>query len=190
MTDLMRRTAHVRRLPGFAARVLLLAGVALSTIPATARAHDEGTLKLVSRTLGVGDSIAVAGVKFSKRSTLKLALVGLGGRFALAEVKSDSAGAFDLGVLIPKGAAPGMYRLVAFADDGDEAASLDVVLVPATAVEGENDHHLDVPPSVAPTDQVLVLERATSPLVTWGAYSVIILALGVGVFLIRERNNA
>ncbi len=170
------------RLTAFTMRSLIVVGVALA-VPATAHAHDEGILKLVSRTLVVGDSVTVMGTKFSKRSSLRLVVVGLGGRFELTEATTDSVGSFTLRVLIPADAPIGAYRLVALADDGDEAAALDVALMSARASADSVEHA----PATEPTDQPLALERATSPLVTWGAVGLALIALGLGAPLLRER---
>lgn len=174
------------RLTAIVRRSLIVAGMAVA-VPATAHAHDEGTLKLVSRTLAVGDSIAVTGIKFSKNSSLRLMLVGLGGRYPLTNVKVNAKGAFERAVLVPTDAPTGAYRLVALADDGDEAAALDVALVPPSRVSDDADHHLDVPPGVAPTGQALLLAKATSPWVTGGAVSLILLALAAAGVLLRSR---
>lgn len=182
MTSTTHSVTPRARLTVFASHSLIVMGVALA-VPATAHAHDEGILKLVSRTLVVGDSIAVMGTKFSKRTSLRLVVVGLGGRFELPEATTDSAGSFTLQVLIPANAPIGAYRLVALADDGDEAAALDVALI---ANGASSDSVMDVP-TAAPTDQPLALERATSPLVTWGAVGIVLIALGLGTSLLRER---
>ncbi|MEO8479823.1 MAG: hypothetical protein ABI542_09355 [Gemmatimonadota bacterium] len=182
MRSTTRSVTSRARLTAFARRSVIVVGMALA-VPATAHAHDEGILKLVSRTLVAGDSVTVMGTKFSKRSSLRLVVVGLGGRFELTEATTDSVGSFTLRVLIPADAPIGAYRLVAFADDGDEAAALDVAL---TANSASADS-VEQAPATEPTDQPLALERATSTLVTWGAVGLVLIALGLGTNLLRER---
>jgi len=161
----------------------LLAIALLAGWPAQARAHEEGVLKPASRTLIAGDSLALAGEKFARNATLELALVGVAGRFDLADVRTDGKGAFSSRLLVPDGTAPGTYRLVAVADDGDEAATLDVTVARRT---GEHAHGAgeEAAGPAEPSAEPLALARARSPLVTFGALGGIALALAAGLGLL------
>src|SRR6266545_5518636 len=118
------------RLAGvMAAAVLAVAVLA----PGGLVAHGKGILKLASRELAAGDSVRLSGEKLPKRAALGVFLIGVGGRTRLTEVQTDSTGAFAGAVLVPHDLAPGAYRLVAVASDGDEVGTLDVTVGAARA---------------------------------------------------------
>ena len=120
-------------LAAISARRALVAGLLTSLAAITTAAafpHEKGSLTLARREFHAGDTLALAGGKFSPRGRLTLSLVGTGGRTVLGEVVTDSAGAFRAGLAVPAGLAPAPYRLVAVAEDGDEVASRDVVCSP------------------------------------------------------------
>ena len=147
----------------------------------TANGHEKGILKLATRQLVASDSVRVVGEKFARRSTLVLFLTGLRGRIRLQEVHADTGGAFAAMLHIPSGIAPGSYRLIAIASDGDEVATLDVSVVSARPATSTTSHH----PSVVPSAVALSLSRARSPWVTGAAALVTVLALIGGVLLLR-----
>ncbi|MBI3981297.1 MAG: hypothetical protein HY337_00170 [Gemmatimonadetes bacterium] len=161
-------------------------GLALAVATTVAAVHEEGVLKLATRALVAGDSLPVKGEKFTKRSPLTLALAGMAGQLSLGTVRTDSTGAFTASVLVPRDAAPGSYRLVATAEDGDEVASLDVTVSAAAAADhasmpGHEGMEMD-----EPTSEPLALDRARSPLVTWSVVTGIGLAVAAGVVMLRR----
>ncbi len=185
--------AHLTRWIGGAGPAAIIALGLMVASPAIARAHEEGVLRPASRTLTAGDSLALAGFKFGKSAPLKIALVGLGGRFALGEVRTDSAGAFDIRVLVPEGAAAGSYRLVAIASDGDEVAGVDVAVTPPAAepagAHADGTHGaVDMPD--APSAEPLPLVTARSSLVTFGTVAAIVFALMLAVGLLRSARTS
>ena len=162
----------------------LLALIAL-TVGAPLHAHEKGVLTPASRELSPGDSVRIAGAHFTARATLTLALVGVQGGVRLAEVRTDSVGAFDMTVFVPAATAAGTYRLVATASDGDEVATLDVV-VSAPVAAHTPDAHAAAPAIAMPTGQPLLLDRARSPMVTGTVVAGIVLALAAGAALLRR----
>ncbi|HWP36801.1 MAG TPA: hypothetical protein VNL18_04525 [Gemmatimonadales bacterium] len=162
------------------------AGLVLLAIMTVAAVHEEGVLKLVTRTLVAGDSVSVQGERFARNSSMTLALLGVTGQLNLGTVRSDSTGKFALPLLVPANAAAGSYRLVAIADDGDEVASVDVTVSPAAAAA---DHAAMGHEEMAddPSDAPLALDRAESPLLTWTVVAGIVAALASGVALLRRR---
>ncbi len=176
--------------PGFSRRRLLgsaLVALALLVVgQRPAAAHEDGVLKPATRDLTAGDSLAIAGEKFGARSRLALALVGMNGRIELGSFDTDSAGAFTSRVLIPRDAAPGSYRLVAVASDGDEVASVDMTVA---ADRGAAADHDATDMADAPSDEPLALDRARSPAVTWGVVVGILVALAVGGTLLRPTHD-
>jgi len=164
--------------------LLALMALMALTVGAPLHAHEKGVLTPASRELSPGDSVRIAGARFTRRAALTLTLVGIQGSVPLGPVDTDSAGAFDVTVLVPALTAAGTYRLVATASDGDEVATLDVVVSPPVAAHTP-DAHAAAPAMTMPTGQPLVLDRARSPMVTGTALAGIILALAAGAALLR-----
>ncbi len=96
-------------------------------------AHEKGVLKLATRRLAPGDSVATTGEHFSRRANLNIELVGIAGRTRLADVRTDSLGAFAASLVVPANLPVGSYRVVAVAADGDEVASVGVNVVARAA---------------------------------------------------------
>lgn len=168
-------------------RATLVLGL-LVAAAATAWAHEKGVLTPATRTPTAGDTLAIAGAKFTKRTSLSLTLVGIGGRIALDTVRADSAGGFSVRVLVPGDAAPGAYRLVAVATDGDEVAAVDVTVVAAAPAtdHAAMGHPEGATAGPAATAEPLRLSRARSAAVTWSAVGGIVLALALGGVLLRR----
>ena len=160
--------------------------------PATGSAsltpHEKGVLQLANRRLASGDTVRVVGDKFSPRAKLSLMLLGVAGRVRLGEVQTDTAGAFVDSVALPLELAPGSYRLVAVAADGDEVATLDVEVVAASSLPTEtHDVHEEI---AEPTSEPLKLDRARSPWVSGGALASIVLALAAAGALLRRTTGS
>jgi hypothetical protein len=163
-----------------AAAVLILSLGAASS----AAAHDEGVLKPATRRFAAGDSVSIAGEKFTPASTLELFLVGVGGRIPLPGVTTDARGGFSTTVLVPADVTPGAYRLVAVADDGDEVTGLDVSVAEAAPTRdaaghverGHTDEASDVP---------LKLVRARSSMATGASVALIAISVVFGLGLLR-----
>lgn len=164
----------------------LLALIALA-VGAPLQAHEKGVLTPASRELSPGDSLRIAGAHFTARASLTLALVGVQGSVSLAEVRTDSLGAFDATVFVPAPTAAGTYRLVATASDGDEVATLDVV-VSAPVAAHTPDAHVTAPAMAMPTGEPLPLDRARSPMMTGTVVAGIVLALAAGAALLRKSH--
>ncbi len=157
-------------------------GALLAATSDALNAHEKGVLKLASRQLVVADSARVVGEKFARRSTVVLFLSGVRGRIRLQEVHADTGGAFAAMLHVPSDIAPGGYRLIAIASDGDEVASLDVAVVSARPAVSTASHHEGEMPSAVG----LALPRARSPWVTGGVVLAIALSLIGGAWLLRR----
>ncbi len=145
-------------------------------------AHEKGVLRLATRRPAPGDSVATTGEHFSRRATLKIELVGVAGRTRLADVRTDSLGAFRGALVVPANVSAGSYRVVAVAADGDEVASVDVSVV----VRAATPISRETPEEPTPSARPLMLTRARSALVTSGVLAVIAVALTGGVLLLRQ----
>ena len=172
-----------------AASVVLLGA---TVVPAP---HPAGSLKLASKTLRAGDSLALGGAKFATSDAVTIVLIGVTGRIELGEVPTDTAGAFQHTFFVPASTKEGQYRLVAEAIDGDPVAAVDVVVrpfdmnasmgaMPAGAIpEG-------MPMDAHPTGAPLQLIRAASPVVVWSARLFVIACALAGAVLLRRRPHA
>lgn len=147
--------------------------------------HEHGVLVPSSRRFAAGDTLAVSGFKFGPRTPLTLLLVGTGGRLALGDVRTDSSGVFSLKLTVPSGAVAGSYRLVAFAVDHDEAASIEVLILPARPA-GPAVGPTPADPLSVPSAEPLRLARAHNRIVTGGAIVVSFLFLLLGLRLVNR----
>jgi len=97
-------------------------------------------------------------------------------------VHADTSGAFAAMLHVPPDIAPGSYRLIAIASDGDEVGVLDVSVVSARpGSSAASRHESDMPSAVE-----LTLPRARNPWVTGAAVLVIMLSLIGGALLLRR----
>lgn len=111
--------------------LVVLGLVALLGAPGVGRAHEEGVIHLGTRTPVVGQELDMRGEKFSPSTVLRLELRGPLATLPLAEVRTDSVGAFRTASSLPREATPGLYTIVALAPDGDEAASAELAIIVA-----------------------------------------------------------
>lgn len=169
------------------ARAVGCALMLLAMLPRAGMAHPKGTLRIADPRLTLGAWLPVRGERFGQGVSLALALEGTSGRHPLGRVQVGADGAFADSVRIPAEAAPGAYRLVARAADGDLVAGLDVQLSAATAAaRPEPTHNAMHEAMQEPSAEPLELARARNSAVTVGAVSVIIASLGLGAVLLRR----
>jgi hypothetical protein len=103
--------------------------VAALAIPALA--HEKGTIRILSKQVGVGGELIVQGEKLPKSAVLKMELRGTLETFPLAQVRTDSAGRFQARLALPLEVRAGTYTVVVVASDGDVTARADIVVSPA-----------------------------------------------------------
>jgi hypothetical protein len=156
----MMRRAKTLQLAPMTSLVL----VVLIAFSDSARAHDEGVLTLLAPTAFVGGRMTVDGERFSAGISYRLVLKGALREYDLVSVEADSAGVFTAELNVPATAAPGSYRLVAVAPDGDEAAEVDLELeaMPATAQSSESESSEPHAVATGPSAEDLVIERRWS----------------------------
>jgi len=158
----------------------------LTALLALAVLHGGGKLKLASKHLMVNSPFELTGTQFPKKESFTILLIGATGRTKLGEIKSDTAGKFSTSVTIPATVKAASYRLILEAEDDDEAATVDVMVMAegGMAAETESRDHEDME---MPSHEPLALDRARSPLVTGGAVTSIVLALALGGLLLRRN---
>lgn len=120
------------RLPHLiSAAVAASAALLLSpTIPVFA--HETGAIHVSSHQVAIGGSVDVRGEKLPKSSELNLELRGVLDNFPVGTVHTDTAGAFQMSLTVPKNVPAGPYTLVVIASDGDVTARADLVVGGAT----------------------------------------------------------
>ena len=122
--------------------LLLLA--LLAGVPAAALAHDVGVIRLGVEEAAAGSELQIRGEKLSKNTEFTVVLRGALETHTLGKVRSDSAGAFTLRVVLPADASPGAYVVRLIAPDGDESARAELRLLPAAPPAADvesHDHH-------------------------------------------------
>jgi hypothetical protein len=164
-------------------RAAVTLGIVLALLGAAA-SHPSGVLKISSKLLKAGDSLAVAGERFAPNDGVTIALVGVVGRVELGTVPTDSAGNFRRNFFVPASAKAGQYRLVAEAIDGDEVASVEVVVGAATDTMGPMPEGMSM--ESRPTGEPLQLTRARNRAVIWTASLFIIACAAAGAVLLRR----
>ena len=89
--------------------------------------HGGGVIRLASKQVAVGGTIALTGRKLEKNADLKLELRGILDNYPAGRIHSDVKGNVSAMVTIPPAIPVGVYTLVAIAEDGDVAARTEVV---------------------------------------------------------------
>ncbi len=163
-------------------RVFLLALVGVSI----AAVHPEAVLRSSQSAVEVGGDLQLIGEEFGNGGTFTLVLLGALNEYALGDVEADDEGTFRIDLDIPANVRPGQYQLVAYASDGDRAATLDVSVTaasPATAEQGHDEPDENM--ASGATAEEMVIQRSTTG-VGWGVIGLIIgLAGGFGLALVR-----
>jgi hypothetical protein len=152
--------------------------------------HEKGVLKPATRTLMPGDSLAIGGEKFTKKDEVILVLLGVNGRVELGTVPTDSVGKFRRSFLVPATLKSGAYRLIAEAIDGDEVATIDVVvqamhaMASAGAMPGMTHDMSQM--ALQPTGERLPLVPARPPAVLISLAILIVACAAGGTLLLRQ----
>ena len=162
------------RTPGLRIGLVAILAAAILTASVTRMdAHEKGVLRLSSRAFGPGDSVQIDGEHFGHRAVLRIELVGMAGVTRLEQVTADTLGRFHTTLLIPV-VAPGPYRVVAIASDGDAVGSVDVAVGSQRSAASVPEGGDDARPSARP----LVIARAHDSHLT-----AVILAFAVAALL-------
>ena len=126
-----------------AATIGLAIGLTL-IVAAPAYPHGGGVIRVASKQVAVGGTIALTGEKFEKNAELRLELRGVLDNYPAGRVRSDANGKLSASITIPPAVPIGAYTLVAIADDGDVTARTDLAVGPAPDVaaskEGDAPH--------------------------------------------------
>lgn len=174
--------------------------VALMTMTLLGAAvHPEATLKSSVSTVQAGASMPLTGEEFVANQTVKLALRGALAEHELPDAKTDGDGKFSVGLQVPSDVRPGVYRLVALADDGDVVASLDLTVeaaAPAAIPHDAADHDMgaaggtpDGGMAMEAWADALPIERSRTGM-EWGAIGLLIgLSAGLGLHLLRAGES-
>lgn len=127
----------------FRSFALAMAVLGVVGAPQPAAAHDKGVLTVRTKQVAVGDTLRARGSKLAKKLDYTLELRGALKTFPMGGVVTDTAGVFTLTAALPRDAAPGSYRLVAIAPDGDVSAETNVIVTAGAestvGVEGAHD---------------------------------------------------
>ena len=176
-----------------AATIGLAIGFSL-TLAVPAYPHGGGVIRVASKQVAVGGTIALTGEKFEKNAELRLELRGILDNYPAGKVRTDASGKFSATITIPPAVPIGAYTLVAIATDGDVTARTDLAVGPAADVAASKEgmpHMATEMPGMQATAEMMKIERTTTP-AEWAVIAaVILLSFGGGAFLLgRARNSA
>lgn len=167
------------------------------TVYTPAFAHGGGVIRLASNHVAVGGEIALTGQKLDKKSNIKLELRGVLDNYPVGEVLTDSAGTFQMRLVLPPHIPAGVYSLVAIAADGDVAARADLTVGmttggagsgPAAAMPGMSgmSQGTQEMPGMHATEEMMTLKRSTSPGEMVFITLFILVSLGGAALLLRK----
>lgn len=156
--------------------------------------HGGGVIRLASKQVAVGGTIALTGRKLEKNADLKLELRGILDNYPAGRIHSDVKGNVSAMVTIPPAIPVGVYTLVAIAEDGDVAARTELSVGPAAdaaAAKMGMPHMATEMPGMEATAEMMKIEPSTTPAEWTVIITLILLSLGGGVFLLaRSRGTA
>ena len=149
-------------------------------------AHEEGVLRLGTPTGSPGAEIEIRGERLPPSASVRLELRGALASRPLTEVATDERGSFTLRLLVPTGTAPGRYRVVAVAEDGDDVARVDLIVlaVPQSELAPAGPFQ----PVHATADEMELERRLTAG--EWAAIAAFVLACAAaGAALLRSSES-
>lgn len=165
--------------------------MALAILPvggSGAPVHGDATLKSPASSVAAGDSLTLNGEDFVPGESYKLVLRGALAEYELGTASPKPDSTFTRGLAVPRDVRTGQYKIVAVAPDGDDVATLDMVVTAMVNAAGQEDlagEHRDQPSGEARSDDIVV-ERSRAGM-EWGVIGLVIgLAAGLGVALLRR----
>jgi hypothetical protein len=156
--------------------------------------HGGGVIRVASKQVAVGGTIALAGEKLEKNADLRLELRGTLDNYPAGRVRTDAGGRLSASITIPPAVPIGAHTLVAIATDGDVTARTDLAVGPAADVAASKEgmpHMATEMPAMQATAEMMKIERTTTPSEWAMIAAVIVLSFGGGAFLLlRSRRTA
>ncbi|MGI8509279.1 MAG: hypothetical protein ACR2MQ_08145 [Gemmatimonadaceae bacterium] len=138
----------------------------------SAFAHGGGVIRLASNQVAVGGTLGLTGEKLEKNSNIRLELRGTLDNYPVGEVKTDTAGKFQMSIVLPPHVPAGAYTLVGIAADGDVTARADLTVGTLTGGAGSGPvagmqgmsgmNGTQEMPGMHATDEMMALKRTTS----------------------------
>ena len=174
-----------------AATIVLAIGLAL-VVAVPAYPHGAGVIRVASKQVAVGGTIAITGEKLEKNAELRLELRGVLDNYPAGRVTSDANGKFNASITIPPTVPVGAYTLVAIADDGDVTGRTSLAIGPAAEVAASNGgmpHMATEMPGMQATAEMMKIERTTTPGEWATIVTLILLSFGGGAFLLARARR-
>lgn len=173
----------------------------LLTTSNSAFAHGGGVIRLASNQVAVGGTLALRGEKLEKNSHIRLELRGTLDNYPVGEVKTDTAGKFQMSIVLPPHVPAGAYTLVAIAADGDVTARADLTVGMPTGGAGSGPVPTAMPgmpgmsgtqemPGEHATEEMMALKRTTSNGEWAFIAAFILLTFAGGAVLLRKGASA
>jgi hypothetical protein len=150
-----------------------------------AAVHPESVLKSAQSAVAAGGELQLEGAEFSEGGTFGLVLLGALNEYTLEDVQANEDGVFAIGLGIPANVRPGQYQLVAYAADGDRAATLDVLITAVSQESAGQGCEGAEGMASGPTAEEMIIQRSTTG-AGWGVIGLVIgLAGGLGLAMLR-----
>lgn len=162
--------------------------IALTLVVAVpAYPHGGGVIRVGSKQVAVGGTIALTGEKLEKNAELRLELRGVLDNYPAGRVRSDAKGKLSANITIPPAVPIGAYTLVAIADDGDVTARTDLAVGPLADVSASKEgmpHMANEMPGMQATAEMMEIRTTTTP-GEWAVIAaLILLSFSGGAFLL------
>ena len=155
-------------------------------------AHGEAVLKSERSSTSAGETLSIQGAEFEPGEKYALKLTGAMRGYPLRDVQAGADGTFQLDLTVPADVAAGTYKLEAVAPDGDVVARLDVTVLVAAPVPGqESTEHQPPPSATAGMESMphgeMAIARSRSG-IGWGVIGLLVgFAAGLGAGLLTVR---
>jgi len=158
-------------------------------LPASARAHEGGSVSVDPNLVVPGGTLNVTGKGLPKSAAVRITLRSALATVALASPRTDQDGNVSLGVTVPATVRPGAYELVVLAADGDIVARADLEVHAAATAPPAMDHagmEMPSPGSPGATAEPMQLDVANGRFEWIVAGSLIGLSAVLGGILLRR----
>jgi hypothetical protein len=155
----------------------------------------SGVLHLASKQVGIGGELVLRGERFERTTDLELELRGTLDNYPVGEVKTNTAGAFQVTLTLPPHVPAGAYTLVAIAPDGDITARVDMMIVPAEAAPMASTGKAGMKqmpgmqqqmPGEHATAEMMAVDQSQSPAERIIVAALVLLSFGGGATLLRK----
>lgn len=169
---------------GFVA--LLVASLALLTLPTIALAHGEPEITVSPDTVAAGGKITIKGEKMGANEEFKVSIQGLKSTAELGDAQSNADETFDVEFAIPADLPEGSYQVKVVGADGDAVAA-EVTVTAASKTGGAEDGTDKTNDDAMPSAAEHELTRGRTPGEVGGLFALAAVSAIGGLLLVVRR---